>query len=40
MYKTHSITEAEFDTIEKGWILDRKDNTIKSRDDILADMPV
>jgi len=40
MYKTHSITESEFNTIEKGWILDRKDNTIKTRDDILADMPV
>ena len=39
-YKTHSITQEQYNTIEKGWILDRKDNTIKTRDDILADMPV
>ena len=37
-YKTHSITEQEYDNIEKGWILDRKDNTIKTREDILNTM--
>jgi hypothetical protein len=36
-YKVHTITEAEWNTIKKGWILDRKDNTIKPREDILAD---
>lgn len=37
-YKTHSITEEQYNTIEKGWILDRKDNTIKTREDILNTM--
>lgn len=37
-YKTHSITEQQYNTIEKGWILDRKDNTIKTREDILNTM--
>lgn len=37
-YKTHSITEQEYNNIEKGWILDRKDNTIKTREDILNTM--
>ena len=37
-YKTHSITEQEYNTIEQGWILDRKDNKIKTREDILNTM--
>jgi len=37
-YKTHSITEQEYNTIEKGWVLDRQDNRIKTREAILATM--
>ena len=37
-YKTHSITMEEYNTIEKGWVLDRQDNRIKTREAILATM--
>jgi hypothetical protein len=36
-YKMVSITDEEYAVIKEGWILDRKDNKIKTREDILAD---
>lgn len=36
-YKMVNITDEEYNVIEKGWVLDRKDNKIKTRETILAD---
>ena len=36
-YKVVNITDEEYNIIERGWVLDRKDNKIKTREAILAD---